>query len=995
MGRSAGSWTRRSAAFLAALLIISLGTALPSRASASAPPDPAKTPPSQKPTVSPSVKAKASKTGVKVSWSHFGSNAKTFSVSRSGGGNDVNLTPKGVSAHSFVDTTVKAATGYTYTVKVDSVVDNSPARKTAGSAARTKASAGQKLGSSSVTTPKDLRVQSTDVKASGRKSAKAVKPTADHNRHEASKKAITSKVLIPSGKVTTASHSGACLIAGGALTAASTTWSAATCPNGYEVQGDVVVPAGKTLTITPGTTVYFDTSSGADDAAGTTGRVDLLVLGGTLTANGNSANKVVFTSINTSSTDSGGSAAPGDWGVVFGDTGSTMNLSWDRIQYGTGVAFNEIAPALSNVELDHEDGNQGGMAYRGGDAYNEVLQYWNPPAGSTVSVNALSLSADASTYGFEIRSIDPDVNGFTANVTNSTLTGYYPLWVEDDAGSKDAAVIANISGNTIREIYYGNTVGVTAYEDPVAVASPRAAAPLEHTASVSGTIANNTMDATVSGWGTYVEAASEDGSATHTVGFVSNTVRSYYDASENYAYASNTSGAGTATLDYPVTGGKYWSNDSDAWYDYAEAYSDGDAYAGPEFSGVDLSAASDYPLYVESYSAAGNATSVPTATDSTFYGYYDNYVYAESAYDYAPSGVKPSTVRAAADPVSLKATANPTFTNTKLKNNYDGEDYAVYNEAYGYAGSAEAIATLVNNSAIEAAGGIYSYAEGYGVLDTDSAVASPHVTDSKIHASYYEGLYPEAYQYVTGDAVASPTLLRSYISADDDYGIYNYAYADPDVVVTATATPVVPNGHAVASAHIDNSRIESYDGALESYAYAYNGAFTVISPLIENGSTLDSRYYEALYLYGYVSGAGNADVTPTATDSVIKNDYDDDTVYLYVDTGGISTGDTHVGGSFDNVQVSGDDDGFNLNAYGGGVPDSSALIDTAITNTNIRQSYNDGLDVYSENNGGTAIARPTMTGGSIQALQDYATEVYSQGWGTADNEVTVAAVLTN
>jgi RHS repeat-associated protein len=121
---------------------------------------------------------------------------------------------------------------------------------------------------------------------------------------------------------------------------ANTHWTANVV---YAIEGDLIIPAGITLTIDPGTVVK------------SLANYQIIVQsGGTLTALGGASNPVIFTTFDDATvggdTNFGnGTPQPGEWGGISVDNGSTLNTNIDTfIRYGHGLLGSTIT---SNTTL--------------------------------------------------------------------------------------------------------------------------------------------------------------------------------------------------------------------------------------------------------------------------------------------------------------------------------------------------------------------------------------------------------------------------------------------------------------------------------------------------------------------------------------------------------------------------------------------------------------------------------------------------------------------
>jgi hypothetical protein len=140
---------------------------------------------------------------------------------------------------------------------------------------------------------------------------------------------------------------------GGTLTA-NAAWNSS---NVYVIQSDLIVSAGVTLTIGPGTIVKFRERSSE------TG----LVIDGTLNVNGTSNSKVYFTSLrddsaggDTNADGSSTSPSPDDWKRIYFRANSSGTISYVELRYAGGYYASEnygaihidgASPSLSNITV--------------------------------------------------------------------------------------------------------------------------------------------------------------------------------------------------------------------------------------------------------------------------------------------------------------------------------------------------------------------------------------------------------------------------------------------------------------------------------------------------------------------------------------------------------------------------------------------------------------------------------------------------------------------
>lgn len=236
----------------------------------------------------------------------------------------------------------------------------------------------------------------------------------------------------------------------GAITT-NTTWSAASGP--YHVTANVTVNAGASLTIQPGTTVYF--------ASGTR-----LTVNGLLNAVGTDMQRITFTR------DPAGTTT---WnGIYFSNTAQANKLAYADIEYA-GVGGPDTQIASSTVDVDHVMWNHVGSGQRivditgnpnfsitncitGNLTGEEPMHYLGPhvfPAGSRaiVSGNVYGVTTGHNDiFDFTGGSRPGPIVQFLNNIFTGTGTGGVPADDQLDLDGTDAHVEGNVFMNVIHSL---------------------------------------------------------------------------------------------------------------------------------------------------------------------------------------------------------------------------------------------------------------------------------------------------------------------------------------------------------------------------------------------------------------------------------------------------------------------------------------------------------------------------------------------------------------
>jgi hypothetical protein len=672
----------------------------------------------------------------------------------------------------------------------------------------------------------------------------------------------------------------------------SGTWSAAACPNGYEVTGDVTVPTGNTLTVSAGTTVYFDTTMEGSLGALDPSQLADLIVDGALKITGTGAKPVTFTSANAAP---GSSSAPsaGDWGYLFfnhtGAAKGSGSMTHLILQYGEGLAADGVAPSLTFSSISQIAAGGTGAAIASSIMPQAGIDYDHVPGGTVVFDHDTFDGAQAA--GIDVRSdagqtnfsgATPAGHPFTFRLTNSSVTGGESGSGFDDAVNvenyvkgasssvNNAAIALNVTGDQITQTADGYGLDVQAGSPSSTVAG---------TAAVTGSFHDNVINGGSNSSGTFFEAQAEDTFSSGTrvcsgasvcvlLPFLRDQISSDGEAVQTEASAGG--GSGRAAISTPVgkvikkvtkkngkkitklidvSGGSYTSAHDNAWYTKAEADGTGAASLSMPIVASTFNAY-DTDVYSDIVANRGNATNTESARHSRMFSSDQDNFYIET---YGSStGTRPAGSTGSAN-TNLNITGG----------SYAADSYNIEDDStQGNYGPAAAHVTVSGATLTAYENNIDGYV--YGSHDGGSGGGTSTVSlTSDTLTSTYGNVNNYAYaDHKTAPASAAVRVAKSTLGAYYDNSIDNYAYS---------AETAGSSGNATLTTNVSSSTIQAYDDAIYAEAESYYGGSATSSPQITNSTLTGSQDY-GVENHAYSAdnaGTGAAVASPVIRDSVI------------------------------------------------------------------------------------------------------------------------------
>lgn len=880
-----------------------------------------------------SVKTRATDKGVIVRLEDLARDVLSVDIyrSESAGVEGSKLNDEPVTDDSFLDATAKPGVQYFYTVKVAKRASGEDIE--AAGRARTAAVLEQVKADVFEVDQREARARAEDTPA-----RKGVKPSTKAGTGSSAGAVSAMAVEVGASGVTTL--------------AANTTWSPANDP--YYVRNDVIVPAGVTLTILPGTQVYFDTVSSGNGTAGTwtnpTDGVDLVVHG-KLVANGTAASPLLFTSIRsiTESATSDGLPEDSDWGSIYVDGKAASQISHAQVQYAsTGVwAYRTARPYVTDCDF-----RDNGTAVFFDDPITDAATPRPVIAGNMMGGNQNGILMYWSLNGTNVgsRVLDP-------YIVDNQIRASTPIDIE----IYEEAEPAERGSATIKGTIEGNVI-VNDSSEPVYI---YAEAYDEFDASVLTAFADNQMkcdDNDVVDCEAWVGGA---GKATVSPSFNGDRLTGYneafYGEADNDGSSTETN-TGGALVNPIFIDCQLMSSSDDAIYLDAEANGAGGASTTHRILGGSVESGDSYAVDTWSWSEMGWAASSPLISDAeitTNNG--ESAIYLDAVSDGAGTVfVNPRIVFStvlSGDSYGLELYGDSAEGDVFIKPTIDQSDITSYNEViYADADSSS---------------------DGTGDGNCD---LSPAVTDSMLKSFEDDCMDLEADTRGTGSTTMNPKITDSLLVGGDGYGIYMDADSEGN---STQANPVLTGA-------VIRSYSEALYGDVDRSGGETTTASATCSPVIKE-SFLESTDSSAMFLGAWNSSPGGSNIKPIITDSAIVSDdsYGLD-LYAWRDADG---GTAEVSPTMTRSMVMSEDESLYMYANTSGVP-SVAKVGGAVTDTSLESMYDSAVYVYVSNPGDASVTTK-FTRVDATALDDYGYEFYATGSGTSTTTILSAPVVTD
>ncbi|AKF09359.1 Microbial collagenase secreted protein [Sandaracinus amylolyticus] len=219
------------------------------------------------------------------------------------------------------------------------------------------------------------------------------------------------------------------------------TWTPAGSP--YRINGDIIVPAGSTLTIQPGVVIDVATSDGQGSGASTT-RVEIIVQG-SLRVEGTASSPVTIRST--------GSAVGSWWGIAVQSGASEAIIRYASIEEATyGIRSSAAGSALVVADTTIHTSQYGLWLDAGAPDLQRLTVHSCSNAGVRITPGAGATLTDAvlrnnSTYGLHVEQNASSTVDTVLRRSTVNANGTYGVHVESTAGARAVRVLDSIVTN--------------------------------------------------------------------------------------------------------------------------------------------------------------------------------------------------------------------------------------------------------------------------------------------------------------------------------------------------------------------------------------------------------------------------------------------------------------------------------------------------------------------------------------------------------------------